>query len=55
MGLQVSDEESACSLVDAIKQDEKDILTLKKSQVYTQSCLGLIKFVENKSKIKINM
>lgn len=49
MGLQVLDEESAVSLVGAIKQDEKDKLTLRKSKIYTQSCLSLIKFVKNKN------
>ncbi|VVC42376.1 Hypothetical protein CINCED_3A015161 [Cinara cedri] len=55
MSLQVLDEESACNLVDAIKQSEEHKLTLRKSHSYTQSCLSLIKFVENKSKIKINV
>lgn len=53
--LQVLDEESANNLVEAVKLDEKDKITLGKSQMYMQSCLSLLKFVENKNKIKINM
>jgi len=53
--LQVLDEESANKLVEAVELDEKDKITLGKSQMYMQSCLSLIKFVENKNKIKINM
>lgn len=50
MALQVLDEQSACNLVNAIKQDENDKLILRKSQMYAHSCLSLIKFVENKNK-----
>lgn len=53
ISLQVLDEESAANLVSAIDQDEKDKFTIGKSQTYKQSCLGLLKFLENKSKIKI--
>lgn len=52
ISLEVLNEESATNLVNAIKLDEKDKLTIRKSQTYMQSCLCLIKFVENKSKIK---
>ncbi|NP_001233122.1 uncharacterized protein LOC100160766 [Acyrthosiphon pisum] len=52
MSLIVSDEESASNLVKAIQQDEKDKSTIGKSQIYMQSCLSLIKFLSNKTKIK---
>lgn len=55
VSLQVMDEESSCNLVNAIKQDEKDKLTIGKSQTYMQSCLSLLKFVDNKNKVKITM
>ncbi|KAL4092377.1 hypothetical protein QTP88_026892 [Uroleucon formosanum] len=45
-------EESASNLVKAIQQDEKDKLTIGKSQIYMQSCSSLIKFLSNKTKIK---
>lgn len=54
ISLEVLNDESATNLVNAIKLDEKDKLTIRKSQIYMQSCLSLLKFVENKSKIKIN-
>lgn len=53
--LQVLDEESADNLVEAIKLDERDKSILEKSKSYMQSCLSLIKFVENQRKIKITM
>lgn len=53
ISLQTLDQESANDLVDAVKQDENEKLTIGKSQTYTQSCSSLIKFLENKSKIKI--
>uniref|UniRef100_A0A2S2NEL0 Uncharacterized protein n=1 Tax=Schizaphis graminum TaxID=13262 RepID=A0A2S2NEL0_SCHGA len=52
MSLVVLDEESASNLVKAIQQDEKDRSIIQKSQIYMQSCLGLIKFISNKTKIK---
>ncbi|XP_060834300.1 uncharacterized protein LOC132917535 [Rhopalosiphum padi] len=52
MSLVVLDEESASNLVKAIQQDEKDRSTIQKSQIYMQSCLSLIKFISNKTKIK---
>jgi len=52
MSLVVLDEESASDLVKAIQQDEKDKSTIGKSQIYVQSCLSLIKFISNKTKIK---
>ncbi|XP_025197191.1 uncharacterized protein LOC112595979 isoform X1 [Melanaphis sacchari] len=52
MSLIVLDEESAANLVKAIQQDEKDRSTIQKSQIYMQSCLSLIKFITNKTKVK---
>jgi len=52
MSLIVLDEETASNLVKAIQQDEKDKSTIGKSQMYMQSCLSLIKFITNKTKIK---
>ncbi|KAE9544191.1 hypothetical protein AGLY_001370 [Aphis glycines] len=52
MSLIVLDEESALNLVKAIQQDEKDRSTIRKSQTYMQSCLSLIKFISNKTKVK---
>ncbi|XP_025416050.1 uncharacterized protein LOC112687520 [Sipha flava] len=54
ISLEVLSEESAKNLVDAIKLDKNDKSTIRKSQIYTQSCLSLLKFIENKNKIKIN-
>lgn len=53
ISLQVLDEESAADLVSAINQDEEDKSIIGKSQNYMQSCSNLLKFIENKSKIKI--
>lgn len=53
ISLEVLSEESATNLVNAIKLDENEKLTIRKSQIYIQSCLSLLKFLENKSKIKI--
>lgn len=55
VSLQVMDEESSCNLVNAIKQGENDKSTIGKSHTYMQSCLSLIKYVDNKNKIKITM
>lgn len=55
MSLKVLDEESAGNLVSAIKQDEQDKLIIGKSQIYMQSCISLLKYIENKSKIKLTL
>lgn len=55
ISLGVVDEKSAANLVDAIKQEENDKLIIDKSKTYMQSCSSLIKFLENKSKIKIDL
>lgn len=52
ISLQVSDEESAANLVSAIDQGEEDKSIIGKSQYYMQSCSNILKFLENKSKIK---
>jgi len=54
ISLEVLNENSATNLINAIKQDENNKLIIGKSKKYMQSCLGLLKFLENKSKIKIN-
>lgn len=53
--LQVLDLESANNLVEAIEQNKQYKLTIGKSQMYMQSCLSLLKYVENRSKTKINL
>jgi len=55
ISLEVLDEESTNNLVDAIKHDDKDKLIIEKAETYKLSCLSLLKYVENKSKIKIAM
>lgn len=55
VSLQVLDLESANNLVEAIEQNKEYKLIIGKSQMYMQSCLSLLKYVENRSKIKINL
>lgn len=54
MSLQVSDANAVINLINATEQDEKEKLTIGNSQTYMQSCISLLKFLENKSKLKIN-
>lgn len=51
--IKVSDEESAYNLIGAIKLDGKDKFIIDQSLTYVQSCLALMKYLENKSKVKI--
>lgn len=53
MTLHMSGEDFVNNLINAIKQDEKDKLVLGKSQTYMQNCTVILKFLENKNKIKI--
>lgn len=53
ISLQALDEESAANLVSAINQDKENKSIIEKSQNYVQKCSHLLKFIENKSKIKI--
>lgn len=55
VSLQVLDLESANNLVGAIEQNKEYKLTIGKSQIYMQSCFSLLQYVENRSKIKINL
>lgn len=49
----MSDKDSVMNLINAIKQDENDKLVIEKYPTYMQNCMVILKYVENKNKIKI--
>ncbi|XP_050532232.1 uncharacterized protein LOC126900508 [Daktulosphaira vitifoliae] len=55
ISLKPNDEDSAKKMVEAAKQDEKDKYSINKINMYKQSCISLLKFLENQNKIKLIM